>query len=123
MLNLQVVAEAMAAFDAGSSDPLLNHQVQRFDFQGLVDRFDAARTANPGLGAWALTDALLSVHLASGDSEALGGDLAYQYCRNGSLAGMGLTSAQNILADPQFGVSPQTLQPLASLQEGVVRLG
>ena len=36
VLNLQLVAEAMTAFDANSSDPLLNKKVQTFDFQGLV---------------------------------------------------------------------------------------
>ena len=56
------------------------------------------------------------------DTAALGGDLAYQYGRYGSLANVGLVGAQNVLGNAQFGVQAQTLQPLAGLQEGVVRL-
>ncbi|MBI3140800.1 MAG: putative Ig domain-containing protein, partial [Rhodocyclales bacterium] len=120
--NLQVVAEAMAEFDAGSADPLLGKKVQSFDFQGLVEAFDAQRAARPGVSRWALTEALLEFHLSGSDSEALGGDLAYQYGRNGSLAGTGLGAAQDVLSDPRFGAAPQALRPLSGLQEGMLRL-
>lgn len=65
---------------------------------------------------------LLDKHLASSDSEALGGDLAYRYGLDGSLAGLALTPVQSILSSAQFGAAPQTLQPLAGLQEGLVKL-
>jgi Ca2+-binding RTX toxin-like protein len=123
VLTLQVIAEAMSSFDAASADPLLNRKVQEFDFAGLVGAFDAARTVTPGLSSWALTNALLQYHLSASDTEALGGDLAYRYGRDGSLAGIGLGPAQDILGSAQFGVAPQTLQPLAGLQEGQNRLG
>jgi VCBS repeat-containing protein len=123
VLNLQVVAEAMAAFNSGSSDPLLNKKVQTFDFQGLVGAFDAARTATPGLTSWALSNSLTQFHLAGSDSEALGGDLAYQYGANGTLAGIGLGKAQEVLTSSQFGAQAQTLNPTSSLQEGLIRLG
>lgn len=123
VVTLQIVAEAMAAFDAASDDPLRGKKVQRFDFQGLVDSFDAARANNPGLSSWALCDALLNAHLGASDSEALGGDLAYQYGRNGTLAGLGVEPLTAVLVDPQFGSQPQTLRPSAELQQGVVRLG
>jgi len=123
VLNLQIVAEAMADFDATSSDPLLSQKVQNFDFKGMVDDFDAARAASPGLTVWALTDALTRHHLAASDSAALGGDLAYQYGKNGTLAGIGVNAAQQLLGDAAFGTQAQTLQPLAGLQEGAVRLG
>ncbi|CAG0976753.1 partial Leukotoxin, partial [Rhodocyclaceae bacterium] len=120
--NLQLMAEAMAGFDAAGADPLLNAKVQDFDFQGLADAFDAARTATPGLTNWALTSALTQFHLSSSDSAALGGDLAYQYGRNGTVAGLGLTAAQEVLGDAAFGSQAQALRPLAGLQEGAVRL-
>ncbi|HYS87701.1 MAG TPA: calcium-binding protein, partial [Bradyrhizobium sp.] len=122
VLNLQVVAEAMAGYDANSSDPLLNKKVETFDFQGLVGAFDAARAADPGITSWALTNALAQYHLSGSDDAALGGDLAYQYGLNGSLAGIGLTHAQDALNDPQFGAQAQALHPLSSLQDGAVRL-
>ncbi|MFT3960123.1 beta strand repeat-containing protein [Propionivibrio sp.] len=123
VVNLQVIAEAMDAFAAGGSDPLLDQKVETFNFAGLVGAFDAARTANPGLSAWALTHALTQFQLAGSDTAALGGDLAYQYGRNGSLAGLGLAVAQGVIGEAGFGTQAQTLHDPASLQTGTVRLG
>ena len=122
IINLQVVAEAMAGFDAESTDPLLNQKVQEFDFSGLATTFDNARAANPTLTSWALTNALAQFHLSGSDTEALGGDLTYQYGKTGTLSSIGSTSAQGNLADTNFGSAPQTLKPLSGLQEGVVKL-
>ena len=121
--TLQVIAEAMADFDAGGADPLRDHRVESFDFAGLAEAFDAARAATPGLTSWAIADALTQFHLSGSDSAALGGDLAYQYGRSGTLAGIGLTAAQAVLGEAQFGTQAQALRPLAGLQEGAVRLG
>jgi hypothetical protein len=123
VLNLQVMAEAMAAFDATSSDPLLNNKVEQFNFGGLVNRFDAARATDPGVNRWALMDALLDFHLGGGDSSALGGDLAHEYGKHGNLANVGSTGAQNVLGNSQFGAAQQTFQTPAGLQEGLVKLG
>jgi Ca2+-binding RTX toxin-like protein len=122
VLTLQVVAEAMAEFDAGGSDPLLDQKIERFDFRGLVAAFDAARQGNPGLTTWALSNALTQFHLGGSDTEALGGDLAYYYGRDGSLAGVGFDAAQNVVTGTQFGSQAQLLHDLPELQEGVMRL-
>ena len=122
MVNLQVMAEAMSEFSAGGSDPLLDQKVENFNFAGLAGAFDAARVANPGLTSWALTDALTQFQLAGSDTAALGGDLAYQYGKNGTLSGIGLTAAQQVIGDGSFGSQAQMLRPLAGLQEGAVRL-
>ena len=122
VLNLQMIVEASAEFDAGSTDPLRNKKVAEFNFDGLVNAFDAARAANPALTTWALTDALVSFHLGGSDTAALGGDLAYQQGRFGNLANVGTVGAQNVLAGSGFGSATQTFQPLSSLQEGLVRL-
>ncbi|MBI5780792.1 MAG: hypothetical protein HZA65_03875, partial [Rhodocyclales bacterium] len=122
VVHLQAMAEAMAGFDAASADPLLNRKVQDFDFKGLADSFDAARAATPTLTSWAFADALTQFHLSGSDDAALGGDLAYQVGKNGTLAGMGLTAAQQVIGDAAFGSQAQVLRPLAGLQEGAVRL-
>src|SRR6185503_11118429 len=122
VLNLQVVAEAMAQFDAGSPDPLLNKKVTRFNFDGLVSQFDAALAANPGLTSWALTNALTAFHLGGSDTDALGGDLAYRYGLQNNLAAVGTVGAQNVLAASQFGTATQAFQTLPNLQDGVARL-
>ena len=122
MVDLQVIADAMTDFDAGGADPLRDQKVEHFDFAGLVGAFDAARTASPGLSSWALTHALLDFQLAGANTAAIGGDLAYQYGKNGTLAGIGVTAAQEVIGASSFGSQAQTLQPLATLQTGTARL-
>jgi hypothetical protein len=65
---------------------------------------------------------LLDFHLGGSDTAALGGDLAYEYGKNGNLSNVGSTGAQNVLGSAQFGSVPQTFQSLAGLQEGMDRL-
>jgi Ca2+-binding RTX toxin-like protein len=120
--KLQVMAEAMAGFVQGGSDPLLNEKVENFNFAGLAGAFDAARAADTSLTSWALTNALTSFQLAGSDTAAQGGDLAYQYGKNGTLAGIGVTPALATLSDANLGTNAQTLTPLAGLQTGSVRL-
>jgi Ca2+-binding RTX toxin-like protein len=122
ILNLQLIEDASADFDAGSSDPLYNRRVQNFDFLGLVRTFDQAWAQSPGLTSWAVTNALLQFHLSGADDSAIGGDLAYWYGRNGSLAGISLQAAQQAIGAPGFGSDAQTLRPFSGLQEGLVKL-
>jgi hypothetical protein len=122
VLNLLVITEAMAGYDPNSSDPLYNDKVENFDFTALVAAFDQARAANTNLQSWSLISKLTDARLWGSDAQALGGDLAYQYGLNGSLAGISLNAAQDVLGSPQFGVQAQTLQPLAGLQGGAMRL-
>jgi Ca2+-binding RTX toxin-like protein len=119
--TLQVIAEAMAGYP-NPGDPLLGAKVERFDFMQLVQAFDAARAANANLTRWQMMDKLLTAHLAASDTEALGGDLAYQYGLNGSVTGIGVDAAAAIVSASQFATAPQTLQPPASLQQGAHRL-
>ncbi len=123
VLTLQVVAEAMAGFNPSGGNPLLDNKVEAFNFQNLVGAFDAARVANPTLTTWALTNGLTQFQLAGSDTAALGGDLAYQYGLNGTLAGIGFDKAQDVVTGAAFGTQAQTLRPLASLQDGVTPLG
>ncbi len=123
LLNLQIILDATGDYDAESMEPLYNQRVQNFDFLAMVSAFDAAQAANPGIGQWALGDALTQYHLAGSDGAALGGDLAYWYARNGSFTGIGLGAAQQIIGAPGFGAEAQGLREFAGLQEGLVRLG
>ena len=118
VFNVQMIAEAMSDYAPGGSDPLRDNKVERYDFQAVVNAFDAAEAPN----AWAVMNSLLDTHLAGSDTEALGGDLAYRYGLSGSLAGLALTPAQGIMSSAQFGSATQSLQPLAGLQEGLVKL-
>ncbi len=118
VLNLQVIAEAMTGFVQGGTDALRNNRIENFNFADLVHQFDTeGATAN-----WQLTDARLTAHLLAGsDTAAMGGDLAYQYGRNGTLAGVGLTAAQSVLSDTRFGTAAQAFS--ATLPTEAVMLG
>jgi Ca2+-binding RTX toxin-like protein len=122
VVNLQVVAEAMAAFAAGGADPLLDDSIEQFNFLGLVDRFDQARAATPTLTTWALTNALLDFHTGGSDSQAIGGDVAYRYGLNQNLTGVGVGAAQAVIDDPQFASGTQTLHAVGTVFDGAVRL-
>ncbi len=123
VLNLQVIAEAMADFDAGGSEVLKDNKVETFDFAGLTDRFDQALAADGTLTSWALTDALMDFHLSGSDVDAIGGDLAYQYGKAGTLAGLGLNAAQSVISAPTFGQSAQALHAASAWQSESVKLG
>ena len=122
VVNLQVVAEVMQGYAPNGSSALLDDKVEIFDFGVLVDRFDAARAAQPNLGRWGVMNALLDAHLAGSDAAALGGDLAYHYGADGSLAGVGLAAAQRVVGDAAFGSATQTLLSPAVLGEGAIKL-
>ncbi|PPK72057.1 hemolysin type calcium-binding protein [Methylobacter tundripaludum] len=122
VLNLQVIADVMAGFDPASSDPLLNKSIQNYDFTAIVNAFDQANGGSANFMHWSATDSLLTAHLSAGDSEALGGDLANQYGKNGNFSGFSQTAAQDVLSSPAFGANPQLLHDLAGLSEGIARL-
>ena len=123
ILNLQVVADAMAAFNPAGSDPLLNKKLVRFNFSNIVGAFDAALVADPTITSWNMTNALAANYLAGSDTTALGGDFAYDFGHRNSLANIGAVPAQSVLAAAAFGTGAQTLQAPATLYSGTVRLG
>jgi trimeric autotransporter adhesin len=120
--TLQVIAEAMEGFNQSGNNSLLDNKIETFDFAAIVKKFDEARSASFLINNWSITDALLDSHLGGSDHAAIGGDLAYQYGKAGSLAGISVSAAQSIMVDSNFGQTAQALQPLASLQEGLVKL-
>ncbi len=116
--TLQMIADAMADFDAAGNDPLLNQRAVSFDFAGLADAFEAARVANPSLSSWALTQALTQFYLDGSDDAALGGALAYQYGHAGTFSGTSVDAAQGVLAQGAFGAERQLLRPFEGMQRG-----
>ncbi len=58
VLNLQVVADAMAAYNPTGSDPLLNKKIVQFNFGGIVSAFDAALSADPTITSWSIANSL-----------------------------------------------------------------
>ncbi|MDY0073797.1 MAG: hypothetical protein RBR77_14285 [Thauera sp.] len=77
------------------------------DHTQLVGAFDAARSADPGINTWALSEALSGFHLGGWDDAAIGGDLAYQYGKNGTLSGVSAVGVLAILEDSALGTAMQ----------------
>ena len=118
VVTLQMVIDASTDYAAGSTDALRNRRLERFDFAGLVSRYDAARAVTPTLSHWSVASALASVHQGGSDTAALGGDFAYQYGHAGAFTGIGAGAADTVLAAAAFGASAQTLQSSATLFSG-----
>ena len=76
----------------------------------MVAAFDAAQSSAHGVSKWALTNALAQFQLGGSDSAALGGDIAYQYGANGTLAGVAMSAAQEVTKSAQFGNAAQAIK-------------
>ena len=122
VLNLQVIADAMTAFNPAGVDPLLNKKVINFKFAGIVGAFDAALAANPAITSWNLTNALSGNYVSGSDTAALGGDFAYDFGHRNALTNIGTIPAQAVLTSANFATAAQTLQAAATLYSGAVRL-
>jgi Ca2+-binding RTX toxin-like protein len=120
--TLQVVIEGNADYAPGSASALYNRKVESFSFDGLVAAFDTARAANPALSSWALGNALAAQYLSGSDGAAIGGELAYQYGRWGTLSALSFTPAQGVLGAAGFGSTAQGLLAAGSLQDMSPRL-
>jgi Ca2+-binding RTX toxin-like protein/subtilisin-like proprotein convertase family protein len=118
-LNMQVIAEALTGFSATGTDPIRNNKVEQFNLSNIIADFDAGgATSN-----WAISDTLLNKHLLSGsNTQAWGGDVAYQYGRNGNLTGLGLNAAQAVINDSNFTVTMQTLHNASSWSNEAIKL-
>ncbi|CAN5472378.1 hypothetical protein BH11PSE11_BH11PSE11_04950 [soil metagenome] len=119
--NLQLVIEGTTDYNAASTNKLNNKKIEQFDFDGLVTKFDQARAATPSITSWGLSSSMLSFYLNSSDTAAIGGDLAYQYAKNGNLSNVSMNPAIALLAGATFGAN-QNLQASAALQDLSPRL-
>lgn len=105
-VTLQVIDQKPAISTDGISTS--GWGIDRFDFQMLVQEFDAAKATNPKLSNWSLMNGLLDAHLESSDSTAIGGELATRYASGGETA-ISLGTAQDTLRDAQFGSEAQAV--------------
>ena len=121
-VTLQVIEQAAATYSATSSNPLYNSEVETFSFTSLVADFNSALAANPGLTNWRLSNTLLNDHLASSNTAALGGDLAYYDGLNGNLTGLNLATAASTLQGSGFGSTAQTVDAWSGISGGANKL-
>jgi hypothetical protein len=101
-------SRAFADFELGGADRC-SISASKLNFKRLVAEFDADLMRDPTLDRWTPMHKLLDAQLEGYDSEALGGELASFYGMNGSFAGMGLGTAQDVLRGPALGEQAQAI--------------
>lgn len=104
--TLQFLVDSTAAYDAASVDPLRNKRVVQLDFTKVATAFAAAGSP----ADWAISPSALSAAYVSGsNADALGGQVAYRYGRDGNLAGLEFAAAVAVLGDAAFGTATQSI--------------
>jgi hypothetical protein len=107
---LQIVIEGTRDYDPDSADPMNNQKIQAFDFLGLVSAFDAARATGQ---KFSVANHLADFRLWGSDTEAIGGAIAYQYARTGTLDALTYDQMRAVISDPAFADSAQSIDALA----------
>src|SRR5690606_866155 len=103
-LHLVFGNDALEAGSIGEGVPA--HRVEVFDFQAVVEAWEATGSIDP----WAMADALLDAHLYGSDTEALGSDLAYRYGVGGNVDRLSAARGQVNISDAAFGVERQAIR-------------
>ncbi|HEX9875714.1 MAG TPA: calcium-binding protein, partial [Gammaproteobacteria bacterium] len=83
--------------------------VHTYDFNGVIDELYAALDANPSLTDFALENVLPAHLVASSETDALGGAIAYQYATTGTTAGLSNAQILSVLQDAGFGAAVQPI--------------
>lgn len=126
--RLEIAIDASNAYQGSSANMLLNKRNQSFDFEGLVEKFNA--DSDGGCGphgshhsqAWSLSASLMQFHLGGSDTSIMGGDMAHYYAHQGTLNGLSLGVAQATLSQSTLGRVQQEISPLNVQASGAVRL-
>jgi hypothetical protein len=116
--SFQPIGTLQLITDGDGSTAITDDKVETFDFRRIVEAFDQSRA---GLSRWSMSSAIAQFHLGSGDTAALGGELANQYASAGSLGGVALGAAQATVGSDKFGVLLQSLSN-PNLKDGLVKL-
>lgn len=108
---LQIVIEGTRDYNASSTDPMKNKKIQTFDFLGLVAAFDAARAAGQTFN---VANNLANYRISGSDTDAIGGAIAYQYARTGTLGTLTYDQMRAVISDPAFAVGAQPITASAA---------
>ena len=118
--KLQIVIEGTKNYAPTSTDPMRNQKIQCFDFAGMVAAFDAARSAGKSFN---VADNLAKFRLWGSDTAAIGGVVAYQYARTGTLGTLTYDQMRAVINDPGFGGALQPITTSASASVPSTDLG
>jgi Ca2+-binding RTX toxin-like protein len=109
--TLQIVIEGTKDYKPTSGNPMNNAKIVAFDFLGLVAAFDAARAAGQTFN---LASSLPAHRLWSSNNDAIGGAIAYEYAKSGSLGALTHDQLRAVVNGSGFAAAPQSIAPAAS---------
>jgi hypothetical protein len=109
--TLQMVIEGTSNYSATSTNALNNKKIQTFNFLGLVTAWDAAGRPT----TFNIANNLATYRTGGSDTAMIGGAIAYQYARTGTLGTLTNGQMQAVINDPAFGVSAQSITPVVGL--------
>lgn len=103
--TLQIVIEGTQDYNPASPDPMHNRKVQWFNFQGLVAAWEASGFSS----SFSVVANLPNYWIGSSDTDAIGGAIAYQYARTGSVSALTYDQMRSVIGAPEFAVSAQPI--------------
>ncbi|MBI2784378.1 MAG: hypothetical protein HYX64_10025, partial [Gammaproteobacteria bacterium] len=109
--TLQIVIEGTRDYKPTSTNPMNNAKIVAFDFVGLVNAFDAARAAGQN---FSVANNLAGYRLWSSNTDAIGGAVAYQYAKSGTLGTLTYDQMRGVILAPEFAAAAQPISVSAS---------
>jgi len=94
--------------------------VHLYDFNAVIERFQAALAEDPSLAVFPLDGALQAHQTGFSETHALGGPLAYLYGTAGNLNALDDSAMREILGEADFGMTPQSIAVAGSNHAPVV---
>lgn len=86
---------------------LMGEWVSAYDLRAAMERFKTLEASDPGIGQWALGDALPEFRVSVSTDYAIGGELAWQYATTGAVGALSDEAIRAVLRSSDFGRGTQ----------------
>ena len=103
-------ASAPADWPSGTLQ-IIGSDIRTYDLNAVVQAFYDARAQDPEITQWSAAEALQANLLSVSTTEALGGQLAYEYATSGGIGGLTTAQRQTVVDSAEFGIAPQPISP------------
>jgi Ca2+-binding RTX toxin-like protein len=98
----------------------IGDDVHTYDLGQVLEDFYGALDQDSAITNWAAGGALEENLLSVSTTQAMGGAIAYQYATTGSLDGLTAEQIRGVLANADFGLAPQPIDPSNPNAEPIV---
>jgi Ca2+-binding RTX toxin-like protein len=84
---------------------VIGQDVRIYDFNAVLMDFEAAVAHGADLSNWSIGSSMTAHLLSISNDHAIGGDLAYQYAKESSIASLSSDAVRAVLSDADFGAN------------------